>query len=69
MIDTNAEMMGKIQQLKSARKAVILSHNYELGEVQDIADFVGDSLELSQKAAKTPAEVNRCTRLFARSTT
>ena len=57
MLDPNQEIISKIARLKAQRKAVILSHNYELGEVQDIADFVGDSLELSQKAAGTQAEV------------
>jgi quinolinate synthase len=57
MFDLNDELPKKILDLKFKRKAVILAHNYELGEVQDIADFVGDSLELSQKAAKTDADV------------
>jgi len=47
----------QILKLKKERNAVILGHNYQLGEVQDIADLVGDSLELSQKAAKTDADV------------
>jgi quinolinate synthase len=57
MDDVNIELIKKIEELKYRRKAVILAHNYELGEVQDIADFVGDSLELSQSAAKTNADV------------
>jgi len=47
----------RILALKKERNAIILAHNYQLGEVQDIADFVGDSLELSQNAAKTQADV------------
>ena len=57
MLDINSEITQKILALKKQRNAVILSHNYQLGEVQDIADFVGDSLELSQSAAKTKADV------------
>jgi len=53
----DTELIERILRLKKQRNAVILAHNYQLGEVQDIADFVGDSLELSQNAAKTDAEV------------
>ncbi|MGB9803689.1 quinolinate synthase NadA [Desulfofundulus sp.] len=47
----------EIKRLKKQRRAVILSHVYQRPEVQEIADFVGDSLELSRQAAKTDAEV------------
>jgi len=53
----NTELIEKILHFKRQRNAVILAHNYQLGEAQDIADFVGDSLELSQNAAKTDADV------------
>ena len=53
----DAELIERITSLRKERNAVILVHNYQLGEVQDIADFVGDSLELSQKAATTDADV------------
>jgi quinolinate synthase len=53
----DAELIEKISALRRKRNAVILVHNYQLGEVQDIGDFVGDSLELSQNAAKTNADV------------
>jgi len=57
MVDRDVELVEKISDLKKKRNAVILVHNYQLGEVQDIADFIGDSLELSQNAAKTDADV------------
>jgi len=50
-------LAGEVEVLKKERKAVILAHYYQRPEVQDIADFVGDSLQLSQEAAKTDAEV------------
>ena len=53
----NAELSARIKQLARARNAVILAHNYERAEVQDVADFVGDSLGLSREAAKTDADV------------
>jgi quinolinate synthase len=57
MENRSTGLIEKISALKKRRNAVILAHNYQLGEVQDIADFVGDSLELSQRAAQTDAEV------------
>ena len=57
MENSSTKLVEKIINLKKSRGAVILTHNYQLDEVQDIADFVGDSLELSQNAAKTDAEV------------
>jgi quinolinate synthase len=54
---TVAEQQREIKDLARARNAVILAHNYERAEVQDVADFVGDSLGLSREAAKTDADV------------
>jgi len=51
------EILEKITRLKQQHNAVILAHNYQCGEVQDLADFTGDSLGLSIKAAETDADV------------
>jgi quinolinate synthase len=52
-----SEMIAEIFQLRKQRNAVILAHNYQIAEIQDIADFVGDSLGLSQQAGRTKADV------------
>ena len=51
------ELVEKINKLRKERDAVILAHNYQIGEVQDIADFTGDSLGLSIEASKVTAKV------------
>ena len=53
----SVNLVEKIKKLKAERHAVILAHNYQIPEVQDIADYVGDSLGLSIEAAKTDADV------------
>ena len=52
-----AELHAQIRELARVRNACILAHNYERPEVQDVADFVGDSLGLSREAAKTDADI------------
>lgn len=51
------DLLDRLKELKRQRQALILAHNYQRGEVQDAADFVGDSLGLSRQAARTDAAV------------
>src|ERR1700752_3632354 len=51
------DIEADIQRLKKERNAVILAHYYQESEIQDVADFIGDSLQLAQQAEKTKADV------------
>lgn len=51
------ELVREIERLKEERNAIIMAHNYQLPEIQDIADFLGDSLELARKAVNVDADV------------
>ena len=56
-VDPTLDLYAEIERLKKEKNAIILAHYYQESEIQDIADYIGDSLGLSQKAASTDADV------------
>jgi len=57
MTENRPEVVSKILKLKNEKKAVILAHYYQTGDIQDIADYIGDSLGLAQKAQHTDVDI------------
>ena len=59
-VAAGTDMKAEIRRMCKEKNAVIMAHYYTEGEIQDIADFVGDSLALAQQAAKTDADIIVC---------